>query len=52
MFFAWRPKRIEKNQRYFQGTVLGGRPDLAVVKTDGKAVPDPHDRIRICFRAS
>jgi hypothetical protein len=34
------PKRIEKNQRYFQGTIWVDAHDLAVVKTDGKAVPD------------
>jgi hypothetical protein len=34
------PKRIEKNQRYFQGTIWVDARDLAVVKTDGKAVPD------------
>ena len=38
--FCVGPKRIEKNQRYFQGTVWVDRRDLAVVKTDGKAVPD------------
>jgi hypothetical protein len=34
------PKRIEKNQRYFQGTVWVDDHDYAIVKTDGKAVPD------------
>jgi hypothetical protein len=34
------PKRIEKNQRYFQGTLWADDQDLAVVKSDGKAVPD------------
>lgn len=38
--FCVGPKRIEKNQRYFQGTVWVDSRDLAVVKTDGKAVPD------------
>ena len=38
--FCVGPKRIEKNQRYFQGTVWVDGRDLAVVKTDGKAVPD------------
>lgn len=38
--FCVGPKRIEKNQRYFQGTVWVDSHDLAVVKTDGKAVPD------------
>jgi hypothetical protein len=34
------PKRIEKGQRYFQGTIWVDDKDLAVVKSDGKAVPD------------
>jgi hypothetical protein len=34
------PKRIEKNQRYFQGRVWVDEKDLEIVKTDGKAVPD------------
>ena len=38
--FCVGPKRIEKNQRYFQGTIWVDSRDLAVVKTDGKAVPD------------
>jgi hypothetical protein len=38
--FCVGPKRIEKNQRYFQGTAWVDSRDLAVVKTDGKAVPD------------
>jgi hypothetical protein len=38
--FCVGPKRIEKNQRYFQGTIWVDGHDLAVVKTDGKAVPD------------
>lgn len=38
--FCVGPKRIEKNQRYFQGTAWVDGRDLAVVKTDGKAVPD------------
>jgi hypothetical protein len=38
--FCVGPKRIEKGQRYFQGTVWVDSRDLAVVKTDGKAVPD------------
>src|ERR1700688_3665153 len=38
--FCVGPKRIEKSQRYFQGTVWVDGRDLAVVKTDGKAVPD------------
>ena len=38
--FCVGPKRIEKSQRYFQGTIWVDGRDLAVVKTDGKAVPD------------
>jgi hypothetical protein len=38
--FCVGPKRIEKSQRYFQGTIWVDGHDLAVVKTDGKAVPD------------
>lgn len=34
------PKKLEKNQRYFQGRVWVDDTDLEVVKTDGKAVPD------------
>jgi hypothetical protein len=34
------PKKLEKNQRYFQGRVWVDDGDLEVVKTDGKAVPD------------
>lgn len=34
------PKKLEKNQRYFQGRVWVDDADLEVVKTDGKAVPD------------
>ncbi len=34
------PKKIEKHQRYFQGRVWVDVHDLAIVKTDGKAVPD------------
>ncbi|MDE3136273.1 MAG: hypothetical protein KGL59_06850 [Acidobacteriota bacterium] len=34
------PKKIEKNQRYFQGRVWVDDSELEVVKTDGKAVPD------------
>ena len=34
------PKKIEKNQRYFQGRVWVDQRDLAIVKTFGKAVPD------------
>jgi hypothetical protein len=38
--FQVAPKRMEKNQRYFQGTIWVDDHDLAVVKSDGKAVPD------------
>ena len=34
------PKKMEKNQRYFQGTIWVDDQDFAVVKSDGKAVPD------------
>lgn len=34
------PKKIEKNQRYFQGRIWVDDRDLNIVKTDGKAVPD------------
>jgi hypothetical protein len=34
------PKKIEKDQRYFQGTIWVDDHDLAIVKSDGKAVPD------------
>lgn len=34
------PKKIEKDQRYFQGTIWVDDRDLAIVKSDGKAVPD------------
>jgi hypothetical protein len=37
------PKKIEKGQRYFQGTIWVDDHDLAVVKSDGKAVPDTKD---------
>jgi len=34
------PKKIEKNQRYFQGRIWVDDKDLEIVKTNGKAVPD------------
>jgi len=34
------PKKIEKNQRYFQGRIWVDDRDLEIVKTYGKAVPD------------
>lgn len=38
--FDVKPKKIEKNQRYFQGRVWVDDQDLEIVKTYGKAVPD------------
>jgi hypothetical protein len=38
--FDVNPKKIEKNQRYFQGRVWVDDKDLEIVKTYGKAVPD------------
>lgn len=38
--FRVAPKKMEKGQRYFQGTIWVDNQDLAVVKSDGKAVPD------------
>ena len=38
--FDVKPKKIEKNQRYFQGQVWVDDKDLEIVKTYGKAVPD------------
>ena len=35
-----RPKKFEKNQRYFQGRIWVDQKDFGIVKTDGKAVPD------------
>jgi hypothetical protein len=34
------PKKIEKNQRYFQGRIWVDQTDYGIIKTDGKAVPD------------
>jgi hypothetical protein len=34
------PKKIEKNQRYFQGRIWVDDKELEIVKTYGKAVPD------------
>jgi hypothetical protein len=34
------PKKIEKNQRYFQGRIWVDDKEMEIVKTDGKAVPD------------
>lgn len=38
--FDVRPKRIEKNQRYFQGRIWVDDHDFQIVKTYGKNVPD------------
>jgi hypothetical protein len=38
------PKQIEKNQRYFQGRIWVEQHDMAIIKTDGKAVPDIHKK--------
>ena len=43
--FTVAPKKIEKNQRYFQGTIWVDDQDFAVVKSDGKAVPDLKDNL-------
>jgi hypothetical protein len=40
------PRKIEKDQRYFQGTIWVDDRDLAIVKSDGKAVPDILDKGR------
>lgn len=34
------PKKLEKNQRYFQGRIWVEDKDYGIVKSDGKAVPD------------
>jgi hypothetical protein len=38
--FEVKPKKTEKNQRYFQGRIWVDDKDLEIVKTYGKAVPD------------
>jgi hypothetical protein len=38
--FEVEPKKIEKDQRYFQGRIWVDDKDLQIVKTYGKAVPD------------
>ncbi len=43
--FRVAPKRVEKKQRYFEGTIWVDDQDLAVVKSDGKAVPDLKDNL-------
>jgi outer membrane lipoprotein-sorting protein len=44
--FTVGPKKLEKDQRYFQGTIWVDDHDFAVVKSDGKAVPDILDKGR------
>ena len=34
------PKKIEKDQRYFEGKIWVDDQDLQIVKTYGKSVPD------------
>jgi hypothetical protein len=43
--FRVAPKKMEKGLRYFQGTIWVDDQDLAVVKSDGKAVPDLKDNL-------
>jgi hypothetical protein len=38
--FRVRPRKLEKGQRYFEGSVWVDDQDLQIVKTYGKAVPD------------
>ena len=38
--FEVSPKKIEKDKRYFEGTIWVDDKDLQIVKTYGKAVPD------------
>ncbi len=38
--FEVSPKKIEKDKRYFEGTIWVDDRDLQIVKTYGKAVPD------------
>jgi hypothetical protein len=38
--FDVKPKKLEKNQRYFEGSVWVDDRDLEIIKTYGKAVPD------------
>jgi hypothetical protein len=38
--FRVQPRRIERGQRYFEGTIWVDDQDLQIVKTRGKAVPD------------
>jgi len=43
--FEVAPKKIEKNERYFQGRVWVDEDDLAIVKSLGKAVPDLKENV-------
>src|SRR5262245_60143169 len=40
--FDMAPKKIEKGQRYFQGSIWVDNHDLQIVKTCGRNVPDLH----------
>jgi hypothetical protein len=42
--FRVQPRRIERDQRYFEGTIWVDDQDLQIVKTYGKAVPDIRGR--------
>ncbi len=42
--FEVSPKKIEKDQRYFEGRIWVDDQDLQIVKTYGKAVPDLRDK--------
>jgi len=42
--FDVEPKKIEKDQRYFQGRIWVDDKDLQIVKTYGKAVPDIREK--------
>jgi hypothetical protein len=42
--FEVSPKKIEKDQRYFEGKIWVDDQDLQIVKTYGKAVPDLRDK--------
>jgi hypothetical protein len=42
--FHVRPRRMERDERYFEGTIWVDDRDLQIVKTYGKAVPDIRHR--------
>jgi len=42
--FEVSPKKIEKDQRYFEGKIWVDDKDFQIVKTYGKAVPDIHKK--------